>query len=76
MSLGSRIRDAREIAPDARGRPRGISQEELATRCGVSRKTISAIERDTRQPSLDVLRAIARALSVTPAELGAWILED
>ena len=40
----------------------GVTQVELARRAGLSQSSISQIEQPTRQPRLDTLRKIARAL--------------
>lgn len=48
---------------------RGFSQEEFAERAGLHRTYVSMIERQTRNPTIDVLEKIAGALEVDPAEL-------
>ncbi|MDA5110751.1 MULTISPECIES: helix-turn-helix transcriptional regulator [Brevibacillus] len=48
---------------------KGISQEELARVCGVSRQTINAIENNKYDPSLKLAFQLARALGVTVDEL-------
>ena len=50
-------------------RARGLSQEELAFRAGVHRNYLGGIERGERNPALDNIAAIARALGVDPSEL-------
>lgn len=50
---------------------RGVSQEDLALRCGLDRTYISGIERGTRNPSLTNILKLAAALEVAPAELFA-----
>jgi transcriptional regulator with XRE-family HTH domain len=52
---------------------RGVSQESLASLCGLDRTYISGIERGTRNPSLTNILRIARALDVSPAELFAGV---
>ena len=42
-----------------------LSQEELAVKCGVSRQTISAIEKGDYNPSINLCIAICRALGKT-----------
>ncbi len=42
-----------------------LSQEELAVKCGVSRQTISAIEKGDYNPSINLCMAICRALGKT-----------
>lgn len=41
---------------------KGFTQRELAERCGVSRRTIQAIEAGKINPRIDILNAIAEAL--------------
>ncbi len=47
----------------------GLSQEELASRCGVSRQTINAIENNKYDPTLSLAFALARELYTTVDEL-------
>ena len=54
MTLGPRIRALRQ--------ERGLSVRQLAAEVGVSAATISQVERDINDPSLNTLRRIARAL--------------
>ena len=44
---------------------KGISQEDLARRCGVSRQTINAIENNKYDPTLSLAFRLARELGVT-----------
>ena len=44
---------------------RGLSQQELANRCGVSRQTINAIENDKYDPTLALAFRLARVLETT-----------
>lgn len=46
-----------------------LSQEELAQRCGVSRQTISAIEKGDYNPTINLCVAICKALDKTLDEL-------
>ena len=48
---------------------RGISQEDLAKRCGVSRQTINAIENNKYDPTLSLAFHLARELDTTVDEL-------
>lgn len=48
---------------------RGISQEDLARRCGVSRQTINAIEKGDYNPTIKLCLAICRVLGKTLDEL-------
>ena len=52
----------------------GISQEELAKKCGVSRQTVNAIENNKYNPTLELAMRLARFLNTTVEEL--FILED
>lgn len=47
----------------------GLSQEELANRCGVTRQTINAIENNKYDPTLSLAFNLARELKVTVDEL-------
>jgi len=47
----------------------GLSQEELARRCGVSRQTINAIEKGDYNPTIRLCIAICRALNRTLDDL-------
>ena len=47
----------------------GISQEELAKKCGVSRPTINAIENNKYDPSLSLAFRLAAELGATVDEL-------
>ncbi|MBO4904143.1 MAG: helix-turn-helix transcriptional regulator [Lachnospiraceae bacterium] len=46
-----------------------LSQEELAAKCGVSRQTISAIEKGDYNPTINLCIAICKALGKTLDEL-------
>ena len=47
----------------------GLSQLELAKRCGVSRQTINAIENNKYDPTLSLAFNMARELQLTVDEL-------
>ena len=47
----------------------GLSQEELAKRCGVSRQTVNAIENDKYDPTLALAFHLARELDTRGDEL-------
>lgn len=47
----------------------GISQEELAFRCGVHRTYIGAIERGEKSPTLNTVKKIADGLGLSIIEL-------
>lgn len=55
--MDNRIRELRKAA--------GVSQEELAKRCGVSRQTINAIENNKYDPTLSLAFSLAGALGTT-----------
>ena len=59
--LGEKIRELRK--------EKGLSQEELAFRAGIHRNYLGGIERGERNPALDNIAAIARALGVDTSEL-------
>lgn len=48
---------------------RGMSQKQLAQSIGVSRSYMSLIVNERREPTLRVLRRIARVLDVSVSEL-------
>jgi transcriptional regulator with XRE-family HTH domain len=50
-------------------RARGLSQEELCRRAQLTRSYLWAIEKGTRNPSLDVIARLAEVLGVEPHEL-------
>lgn len=43
----------------------GLSQDELAKKCGVSRQTVNAIENDKYDPTLALAFHLARELDTT-----------
>jgi transcriptional regulator with XRE-family HTH domain len=43
----------------------GISQEELSFRCGLHRTYVSDIERGSRNPSLENIEKLAKALDIS-----------
>lgn len=48
---------------------RGITQEELASRIGVSQSQIARYENDDSEPTLDTLRKLSKELDCTLDEL-------
>ena len=48
---------------------RGISQEELAKRCGVTRQTVNAIENNKYDPTLVLAFHLAQELGTTVDQL-------
>src|SRR3990172_120657 len=61
MSISQRLAELRTAG--------GITQSEVAKAIGASQSTISQLEAGTRQPSYDMLKAIARALHVDVSHL-------
>mgnify|MGYP002668329910 CR=1 FL=1 len=47
----------------------GLSQEELAKKCGVSRQTVNAIENNKYDPTLSLAFRLARELELTVDDL-------
>ena len=47
----------------------GLSQEELAKRCGVSRQTVNTIENNKYDPTLSLAFKLARELEIRVDEL-------
>ena len=52
---------------------KGLTQEELADRAGVTANYVSSLEREEYAASIDVLEALAGALDVDP---GAFLARD
>lgn len=52
-----------------RRRELGLSQKELAERCGVSRQTVNAIENDKYDPTLSLAFRLAKELQLAVDEL-------
>ena len=61
MTVGQRIAQKRKEL--------GLSQEELAKRCGVSRQTVNAIENNKYDPTLTLAFHLARELETTVDQL-------
>ena len=59
--MENRIRELRKAA--------GVSQEELAKRCGVTRQTINAIENNKYDPTLALAFHLAQELGTTVDQL-------
>ena len=59
--FGEKVRELRQT--------KGWSQEELAFRAGIHRNYLGGIERGERNPALDNIAAIAKALGVEPSDL-------
>lgn len=61
MKIGEKIKNLRKI--------RNMSLRELAQITGLSKTTLSDLEKDMKNPSLETLEKIALAFEITPAEL-------
>lgn len=61
MNVENRIREMR--------REKGLLQEQLAKKCGVSRQTINAIENNKYDPTLALAFKLAQELGTTVDEL-------
>jgi transcriptional regulator with XRE-family HTH domain len=59
--IGKRIKEARQA--------KGLSQESLSERIGMSAKYLSSVERGKENPTLDTLIKLADALEVETSEL-------
>ncbi len=59
--MENRIRDRRKAL--------GLSQEELAKKCGVSRQTVNAIENNKYDPTLSLAFRLAKELAISVDEL-------
>jgi XRE family transcriptional regulator, regulator of sulfur utilization len=59
--VGNNVRQLRTLA--------ALTQEELATRAGITATALSRIERDEAEPRPSTLRKLATALGVEPREL-------
>lgn len=54
-------------------RAAGITQQELATKSGVSRMTVQRIEAGSIDPRVDTLLALARVLGLEPLLVPSWL---
>lgn len=61
----SNIRQRFGLAIKKRRYELGISQEELSFRCGLHRTYVSDIERGSRNPSLENIEKLAKALDIS-----------
>lgn len=59
-------------ALQAARKQRQLSQDQLAKATGLHRTHISLLERGRREPSLETLVKLCRALNVSPAEAITW----
>lgn len=65
VPLTNRIRELRQQSP-------GLTQEELARRCNVTRQTIIALEAGKYLPSLELAFRISRALGAGVEQVFEW----
>ena len=61
--LGELLRQAREKA--------GLSQEQLALQAGVDRSYVSQLERDLKNPTVEMLIRLCRTMGASAAEIVA-----
>ena len=66
--MKNQIRDLR--------REQGLSQEELARRCGVSRQTISLIERGDYSPSVTLALKLAKIFQVKVEDIFTYVEDE
>ncbi len=66
-AFGSVLRQLRET--------KGLSQEELADRCGIHRTYVSQLERGLKSPTLRLVWQICTSLEVNPLALIAGVQE-
>jgi transcriptional regulator with XRE-family HTH domain len=59
--FGELLRELRE--------KRGLTQDELGTDANLDRTYISLLERGLRQPTLEVIFTLAKALNVSPSSM-------
>ncbi|MDX1683206.1 MAG: helix-turn-helix transcriptional regulator [Phycisphaeraceae bacterium] len=64
-----------QLLRDARSKA-GLTQQELADRAGVTREYVSMLERSRRQPTVDVLLRLCKALSTPASEIVAALEKD
>jgi len=48
---------------------KGITQQEVADKCGLDLSYVGGIERGSRNPTLGVIHALAQVLDVKPSDL-------
>ena len=69
LTEGRTIADKREIYNLRNGRNGVMSQDELATRAGVSRSTVASAESGHRPMTAETLRRLATALDCDPRSI-------
>ena len=55
---------------------KGLSQEELAEKTGLSLRTIQRIENGETEPRGDSLKRLAAAFDVSPDEIADWTIQE
>ncbi len=55
---------------------KGISQEELSEKTGLSLRTIQRIENGETEPRGDSLKRLAYSLDVSPDEISDWVVQE
>lgn len=66
-SLGQNIKKAREEA--------GLTQEELGSMIGVTGVTIMRYEKGQREPKIEIVEKLARAMGISKQEILGWSRE-
>jgi transcriptional regulator with XRE-family HTH domain len=67
LAFGSRLRHARVTGV-------GLSEDELATRCGIAKATVTRTELGRREPGLCLILSLCRGLGVSPDALMGGLL--
>lgn len=68
MSIGQRIKDVRTA--------KGLNQDQIAERSGISQGHLSAVENGEHQPTYGTLEKIAKAMGMEVSELVATSNND
>jgi len=55
---------------------RGMTAQELADMCGISRSYVTLIENGARMPGKTIIPLIAKSLKLKKAVVLSWYLED
>lgn len=61
MGIGTTIRDFRK--------QRGLTLNELSNQLGISSSFLSAVERETKKPSVAMVRRLSNVLNISPTYL-------
>ena len=56
MNIGNAIKDLRQ--------KQGLNQNDFAIKCGLSQSYLSSIEKGRKEPTLNILKQIAKTLSI------------